>query len=133
MVACQSSGKDFETSPGVLGSKAHGVHYFRLVKGPCCFSQGYIVGDDYLGCLQLSADDSRILRGFLRPKVMEKAVAVVNCGEKNRVGVVEPTRVLRSLFRRGVLGSCDNGSVEGCILTFGERVLGDSFIFREGN
>ena len=53
--------------------------------------------------------------------------------EKHRVGVVEPNLVLRSLFCRGILGSCENGSVEGCILTFGERVLGDSFIFREGN
>ena len=69
MVACQSSGKDFETSPGVLGSKAHGVHYFRLVKGPRCFSQGYIVGDDYLGCLQLSADGGKLdFWGFLPHK-----------------------------------------------------------------
>ena len=51
MVDCQSSGKNFDTSTGVLGSKAHGVHFFCLVKGPHCFSQGYIVGDDYLGCL----------------------------------------------------------------------------------
>ena len=133
MVACQSSGKDFDTSPGVLGIKAHGVHYFRLVKRPHYFSQGYIVGDNYLGCLQLSVDGGRVLRGVLRSKVMEKAVVVVNGREKHRVGVVEPTLVLRSLFRCGVLGSCENGSVEGCILTFGERVLGDSFIFRESN
>ena len=133
MVACQSSGKNFDTSPSVLGSKVHGIHYFRLVKGPRCFSQGYIVGDDYLGCLQLSADGSRVLRGVLRSKVMEKAVAVVNGGDKHRVLVVELTLVLCYLFRRGVLGRCENGIVEGCILTFGKMVLGDSFIFREGN
>ena len=133
MVACQSSGKNFDTSPSVLGSKVHGIHYFRLVKGPRCFSQGYIVGDDYLGCLHLSADGGRVLRGVLRSKVMEKAVAVVNCREKNRVGVVEPTLDIRSLFHRSILGSCENGSFEGCILNFGERVRGDSFIFREGN
>ena len=133
MVACKSSSKNFDTSTGVLGSKAHGVHYLRLVKGPRCFSQGYIVGDNYLGCLQLSADGGRFLRGVLRSKVMEKAVAVVNGGDKHRVGVVEPTLVLRYLFCRGILGSCENGSVEGCILTFGERFRGDSVIFREGN
>ena len=65
--------------------------------------------------------------------MMEKAVAVVNGGDKHRVLVVELTLVLCYLFRRGVLGRCENGIVEGCILTFGKMVLGDSFIFREGN
>ena len=103
------------------------------MKGPRCFSQGYIVSDDYLGCLQLIADGGRFLRGVLRSEVMEKVVAVVNGGEKYIFGVVEPTLVLSSLFHRGILGSCENGSVEGCILTFGGRVRGDSFIFREGS
>ena len=86
-----------------------------------------------MGCLQLSADGGRVLRGVLRSEVMEKVVVVVNGGEKYIFGVVEPTLVIRSLFCRGVLGSYENGSVEGCILTFGERVLGDIFIFREGD
>jgi len=58
---------------------------------------------------------------------------VVYGGEEHTVGMVEPTLVLRSLFCRGFLGGCENGSVEGGVLTFGKWVRGDSCIFRKGN
>ena len=62
---------------------------------------------------------------------MEKAAAVVYGGEEHRVGMVESTLVLRFLFCRGFLISCEDGSVEGGVLTFGEWDRGDSCIFRK--
>jgi len=64
---------------------------------------------------------------------MEKAVTMVYGGEEHTVGTVEQTLVLRSLFCRSFLGDCENGSVEGGVLTFSEWVSGDSCIFRKGN
>ena len=43
---------------------------------------------------------------------MEEAVAMVNGGEKNRVRVVKPTLILRSLFCCGVFGSNQDGRIE---------------------
>ena len=62
---------------------------------------------------------------------MGKAVAVVYDGEKHRIGMVEPTLVLRSLFRRGFLGGYEDGTVEGGVLTCGKWDRGNSCIFRK--
>ena len=43
---------------------------------------------------------------------MEEAVPMVNGGEKNRVRVVKPTMILRSLFCCCVLGSSKDGRIE---------------------
>ena len=43
---------------------------------------------------------------------MGETAAMVNGGEKNRVRVVEPTLILRSMFRCGVLGSHKDGRIE---------------------
>jgi len=56
---------DLEAPPDALGIKPHGVYDFRLVKGPRCFGQGYIIGYNFLEFLQLSAEGGRILGGVL--------------------------------------------------------------------
>ena len=54
---------------------------------------------------------------------MEEAVVMVNGGEKNRVRVVKPTLILRSLFRCGVLGSRKDGRIEVRVGALGGMIL----------
>ena len=54
---------------------------------------------------------------------MEEAVSMLNGGDKNRVRVVKPTLVLRSLFRCGVLGSSNDGRIEVRVGALGGMIL----------
>ena len=76
-----------------------------------------------MGVFQLGADCGGIFRGVLGSKVMEEAVAMVNCREKNRVRVVKPTLVLRSLFCCSVLGSSKDGRFEVRVGALGGMIL----------
>jgi len=56
-------------------------------------------------------------------KVMEEVIAMVDDRKKNRVGVVKPALVFRSLFRCSVFGSSKDGGIEISVRAFSRIVF----------